>query len=84
MLTEHFSRRMGWDNVITHMKYGDRFRRHRKWMHDNFQAKTSLEGYRPIQRRETYMLLTDFLKAPNDFVNHINRYAHCVNRVFPS
>ena len=65
--------RMGWDNVITHMKYGDRFRRHRKWIHDNFQTKSALEGYRPVQRRETYTLLSDLLKAPADFLSHINR-----------
>ena len=70
---------MGWDNVITHMKYGERFRRHRKWMHDSFQTKASLQSYRPIQRRETYMLLSDLLAAPADFLAHINRYEN----IFP-
>lgn len=65
--------RMGWDNVITHMRYGDRFRKHRKWMHDNFQTKLALEGYRPIQRRETYTLLSGLLETPNVFLSHINR-----------
>ena len=64
---------MGWDNVITHMGYGERFRRHRRWMHDNFQAKPALDGYRPIQRRETYTLLADLLAAPADFLQHVNR-----------
>ena len=66
-------RRMGWDNVITHMPYGDRFRKHRRWMHDHFQTKTALEGYRPIQRRETYTLLSGLLESPAAFLSHINR-----------
>ena len=65
--------RMGWDNVITHMPYGDRFRKHRRWMHDHFQTKTALEGYRPIQRRETYTLLSGLLESPAAFLSHINR-----------
>ena len=64
---------MGWDNVITHMGYGDRFRKHRRWMHDGFQSKGALLGYRHVQRRETYTLLSGLLETPADFVNHIQR-----------
>ncbi|KAI0742440.1 cytochrome P450 [Daedaleopsis nitida] len=66
---------MGWDNVITHMRYGDRFRKHRRWMHDNFQTKSALDGYRPIQRRETYTLLAGLLETPADFLSLINRWS---------
>ncbi|KAI0655715.1 cytochrome P450 [Cubamyces menziesii] len=66
---------MGWDNVITHMGYGDRFRKHRRWMHDGFQSKGALLGYRHVQRRETYTLLSGLLETPADFVNHIQRWA---------
>ncbi|KAM5537299.1 hypothetical protein V8D89_009029 [Ganoderma adspersum] len=66
---------MGWDNVITHMGYGDRFRKHRRWMHDNFQTKTALQSYQPIQRRETYTLLSGLLAHPADFLAHINRWS---------
>ena len=64
---------MGWDNVITHLGYGDRFRRHRRWMHDHLESKYALSGYRPVQLRETYMLLSDLLRDPVDFLSHINR-----------
>ena len=64
---------MGWDNVITHMGYGDRFRKHRRWMHDNFQTRSALQGYQPIQRRETYTLLSGLLAHPANFLAHINR-----------
>ncbi|KAI0363937.1 cytochrome P450 [Pilatotrama ljubarskyi] len=66
---------MGWDNVITHMPYGERFRKHRRWMQDGFQSKAALLGYRPIQRRETYTFLSGLLESPADFVNHIHRWA---------
>ncbi|KAI0819811.1 cytochrome P450 [Trametes gibbosa] len=66
---------MGWDNVITHMPYGDRFRKHRRWMHDNFQTKDALLGYRPVQRRETYTMLAGLLESPAAFDEHIHRWA---------
>ncbi|KAI0705960.1 cytochrome P450 [Cerioporus squamosus] len=66
---------MGWDNVVTHMPYGDRFRKHRRWMHDNFQTRPALHGYRPIQQRETYTLLSGLLETPGDFLSHINRWS---------
>ncbi|KAH9886935.1 cytochrome P450 [Cubamyces lactineus] len=66
---------MGWDNVITHMRYGDRFRKHRRWMHEGFQSKDALLGYRHVQRRETYTLLSGLLETPTNFLNHIQRWA---------
>ena len=59
--------------MITHMGYGDRFRKHRRWMHDSFQTKTALRGYQPVQQRETYTLLSDLLAHPTGFLAHINR-----------
>ncbi|EIW56861.1 cytochrome P450 [Trametes versicolor FP-101664 SS1] len=66
---------MGWDNVITHLPYGDRFRKHRRWMHDNFQSKAALLGYRPVQRRETYTMLAGLLESPVEFIEHVHRWA---------
>ncbi|PIL26517.1 cytochrome P450 [Ganoderma sinense ZZ0214-1] len=48
---------MGWDSVINNLPYGERFRKHRKWLQDAFTSKAALMSYRPIQRRETYTLL---------------------------
>ncbi|KAI8992776.1 cytochrome P450 [Trametes punicea] len=66
---------MGWDNVITHMPYGDRFRKHRRWMQDGLQSKDILFGYRSIQRRETYTLLAGLIESPADFASHVHRWA---------
>ncbi|KAH9916560.1 cytochrome P450 [Epithele typhae] len=66
---------MGWDNVVTHLKMGERHKRHRKWMHDNFQTKSALDGYRTVQLRETYTFLAGLLDTPADFLSHINRWS---------
>ncbi|CDO69938.1 hypothetical protein BN946_scf184836.g12 [Trametes cinnabarina] len=66
---------MGWDNVITHMPYGERFRKHRRWMQEGLQSKNALFGYRSVQRRETYTLLAGLLESPADFASHIHRWA---------
>lgn len=64
---------MGWDCVITHLKYGDRFRKHRKWIQNAFQEKTSLASYRPVQRREAYVLLSGLAETPSALMSHLRR-----------
>ncbi|EPS97696.1 hypothetical protein FOMPIDRAFT_1061765 [Fomitopsis schrenkii] len=78
---------MGWD-VMTHFSYGERWRRHRKWIASAFQDKDVLLSYRPLQRRETYILLSNLMDRPQQFMGHIRRftaamiveitYGHCV------
>ncbi|KAH9930145.1 cytochrome P450 monooxygenase [Fomitopsis serialis] len=64
---------MGWD-VMTHFSYGERWRRHRKWIAGAFQDKDALLSYRPLQRRETYTLLSGLMDTPHLFMGHIRRY----------
>ncbi|OBZ74507.1 O-methylsterigmatocystin oxidoreductase [Grifola frondosa] len=66
---------IGWDSVLTLMRYGERSRKHRKWMRDAFQNKASLESYRPMQRRETYTLLSGLIKNAEDHAEHCRRFA---------
>ncbi|KAI0776618.1 cytochrome P450 [Trametes elegans] len=66
---------MGWDQVVTHMRYGERHRKHRKWMQAGFQTKEALVGSRPLKYRETHILLAGLMQDPEGFVNHINRWA---------
>lgn len=65
---------MGWD-VMTHFSYGERWRRHRKWIAGAFQDKEVLLSYRPLQRRETYVLLSNLMDKPQQFMGHIRRSA---------
>ncbi|KAI8992754.1 cytochrome P450 [Trametes punicea] len=66
---------MGWDSVLNNLPYGERFRKHRKWLQDAFVSKPKLATYRPIQRRETYTLLSGLCEAPELFMDHIKRWA---------
>lgn len=65
---------MGWD-VMTHFSYGERWRKHRKWIASAFQDKDALLSYRPLQRRETYVLLSNLMDRPQQFMGHIRRSA---------
>ncbi|CAL1703282.1 unnamed protein product [Somion occarium] len=65
---------MGWSKMLTHAHYGDRFRKLRKWTHDAFMSKAALRTYRPIQERETYILLSGLVDSPNEFVSHFTRF----------
>ena len=64
---------MGWDSVLNNLPYGERFRKHRKWIQDAFLCKEALMNYRLIQRRETYTLLSGLCDTPELFMDHIVR-----------
>ncbi|OBZ78535.1 O-methylsterigmatocystin oxidoreductase [Grifola frondosa] len=66
---------MGWDCVLSTMGYGDRCRKHRKWIHEAFQAKPVLESYYPLQRRESSVLLSGLLESPEAYIAHFRRFA---------
>lgn len=44
-------------------------------MHDAVGSKGSLLKYRPIQVREAHLLLRNLLETPDNFIEHIYRYA---------
>ncbi|KAH9849837.1 cytochrome P450 [Lenzites betulinus] len=54
--------------------YGDRFRKHRKWMSDFMGKKGTLQGYQDIQRREVQNLLQNLYQQPDRFIDHIHLY----------
>ena len=67
---------MKWDSVINMMPYGDRFRKHRKWLQDALIPKTVLLSYRPMQRRETCTFLAGLCDTPERVNDHIKRWVH--------
>ncbi|KAI0338581.1 cytochrome P450 [Trametopsis cervina] len=69
---------MGWDCVVTHFPYGERFRKHRKWIQAGFQEKNALEGYRHIQHREACTLLLGLIDNPAEYESHIKRFPAAV------
>ncbi|KAI0753694.1 cytochrome P450 [Fomes fomentarius] len=65
---------LGHDLSIAAMPYGDRFRKHRKLMHDGVGSKSALQRYRPIKVREAHILLRNLLDTPEAFLEHLYRY----------
>ncbi|KAI1795388.1 cytochrome P450 [Ganoderma leucocontextum] len=65
---------IGHDLSLPFLRYGERFRKHRRWMHDAVGSKASLLKYRPIQIREAHLLLRNLLETPDNFIEHVYRY----------
>lgn len=56
------------------MPYGDRFRRHRKWMYDGVGNKDKLRSYQDLQREGVNNLLRNLLNDPHEFLDHVHLY----------
>ncbi|PCH40605.1 cytochrome P450, partial [Wolfiporia cocos MD-104 SS10] len=65
---------LGWVAHMGFMKYGERWKKHRKWAQNAYNDKETLKTYRPVQTREVYALLSGFLNTPDKFHTHIKRY----------
>ncbi|KAJ7596548.1 cytochrome P450 [Mycena floridula] len=61
---------MGWDWSFGHMRYGERWKNHRRMFHKQFQA-SNVSMFLPIQLKEAHKLLRRLLKEPNDLINHL-------------
>jgi len=66
---------VGWENGLTGIPYGDRSRKHRKWIHDSIGSKDSLRVWLPLQRREVCTLIIGLCDKPELFNAYINRFA---------
>jgi len=65
----------GWDSSLVPIRYGDRFRRYRKWMHEALGTKAALKAYLPLQHREAYTFVQGLIERPEALRLHINRFA---------
>jgi cytochrome P450 len=52
------------------MRYGDKWREHRKLFHAHYQPK-AVEKYTPIQTRAARQMLDALLQTPEEFMDHI-------------
>ncbi|KAH9886921.1 cytochrome P450 [Cubamyces lactineus] len=60
--------------ALVSIPYGDRLRKHRKWLHDGVANKNNLMEYRDVQRREVRRLLRNLLDNPKAFREHMHLY----------
>lgn len=67
---------MGWKtrNVLSQLRYGEVFHRHRKWAQTALQAKTASLDIEALQRRAVGILLGDLISRPEAFRAHFTRY----------
>ncbi|KAF8996018.1 cytochrome P450 [Cyathus striatus] len=65
---------MGWDWSFGHMRYGDRWKIHRRMFHHQFQPAVA-PVYWPTQTMEAHELLRRLLHTPNDLVEHLRHNA---------
>ncbi|KAJ3563355.1 hypothetical protein NP233_g8990 [Leucocoprinus birnbaumii] len=68
---------IGWNWALPLVPYGEKFRRHRKYLSQYF-AKQCLPNYYPIQLKEARRLLNDLLDDPDNYRQHIERLAGAV------
>ncbi|KAJ6548207.1 cytochrome P450, partial [Mycena vulgaris] len=61
---------MGWDFSIGFMKYGDRWRAHRKVFHDAFNVGAA-KHFHPQERAAAHSLLRRILRDPHDLMEHL-------------
>jgi cytochrome P450 len=68
---------MGWGMTLTFLRWGPKFRVHRKVLQKTFQ-KSSVVQYRPLQEKETRVLLEGIVKNPEDWERLLRRFATAI------
>ncbi|TFY56486.1 hypothetical protein EVJ58_g7609 [Rhodofomes roseus] len=66
---------IGWDAEIGIMNYGERFKKHRRWVQAAFFDKAALAQLLPVQIREAHTLLANLLRDPENFARHLHRFS---------
>ncbi|KAF8525402.1 cytochrome P450, partial [Gautieria morchelliformis] len=68
---------MGWDWLVTFMPYGEKWRRHRRTIHQHFHPDAATR-YEPVQLRHTRELLTQLYETPEQFAEHVRHTAGAI------
>ncbi|KAH9975380.1 cytochrome P450 [Lactifluus volemus] len=67
---------MGWDWTFALMRYGPRWKEHRRVFHSHFNH--SVVEHQEIQLEISRELLTLLLKSPEQYLEHMRHYGHTV------
>ncbi|EPQ52446.1 cytochrome P450 [Gloeophyllum trabeum ATCC 11539] len=65
---------IGWDWALPIMDYGEKFKRHRRYLEEYFR-KRRLPNYYATQTREVHRTLFDMLEDPENYQIHFKRLA---------
>lgn len=66
---------IGLNNGLVLTNYGQRFRNHRKLMHQLIGSNLSMSRFYPIEETETRKFLKHLASTPQDLASHIRRFA---------
>ncbi|KAF7288548.1 Cytochrome P450 [Mycena chlorophos] len=69
--------RMGWDVNLGFMQYGDKWRRHKRLMHQYFRHEAAIK-YQPIHLQKVHGILRKLLVNPTEFRDHIRYLAAAI------
>ncbi|KAF8137074.1 cytochrome P450 [Boletus edulis] len=69
---------VGWGNSTGFLQYGDTYRKHRKFFHQQIGSKSSLEAFYPAEEAEAKQFIRNVLKSPDDLSAHARRMAGSV------
>ncbi|EIW83716.1 cytochrome P450 [Coniophora puteana RWD-64-598 SS2] len=67
----------GMDFNTAHLRYGDRWRAHRRVFHQTFRSEV-ISKYHPIQTTKAHALLYNILESPQDFFAHSHLFVTSV------
>ncbi|KIJ31421.1 hypothetical protein M422DRAFT_185980, partial [Sphaerobolus stellatus SS14] len=68
---------MGWGYALGFQHYGERWRRHRRAMHEKFHASVA-DVFKPSQLQHSRDLLRRLLSTPEDYVEHLRHITGAV------
>ncbi|KAK5991065.1 Cytochrome P450 monooxygenase [Cladobotryum mycophilum] len=68
---------MGWDKTLTFLRWGPAFRMHRRILQKCFQ-KSNIVQFRPLQQRETAVMIQGFQEKPAEWETVLRRFATAV------
>ncbi|KAH8169886.1 cytochrome p450 domain-containing protein [Sarocladium implicatum] len=68
---------MGWGKTLTFLRWGPTFRKHRRILQKSFQ-KSNIVPFRPLQERETVIMLHGIASNPGQWDSIIRRFATAV------
>lgn len=63
---------MGWSNTLPFLKYGERFRKHRRMMQQHFNSH-AVTAFRPIQTTQVNEFLKRVLVKPDHVLKECHR-----------
>ncbi|KAF8637102.1 hypothetical protein AX17_003006 [Amanita inopinata Kibby_2008] len=69
-----FSELMGWASASTHVRYGPRFRKHRRFVNLTFNQR-AIPRLRPLQVQEALILIDGLVHSPDSYLQHFRRFA---------